>query len=227
MSLNNSLSQNNTPSGSLLENSNISENGNGNGDLPSSGNADKNKKVPPWMAELKQKQDKKALNSPNTSIGLNSTASSVGASSPSPLSHAVSAPPNVNHSMEKDSAPRTLPVKDLAPPLPAKPNTLATNSPSIDKSPTVSPSTHHSGGVPPVVANRLTGKKPPAPVHFNAINNNFNNDVSIGGGDKMYVSYEDYAKLRDRMIALEAELEAVRRQVKLLLDRELNQGHIV
>jgi hypothetical protein len=113
--------------------------------------------------------------------------------------------------------------------LPAKPSTLPTlPTTAIDKSPTVSPSTHNSTPAPPIVANRITGKKPPAPAGHFGLNNYSNSTSSDVGGDlKSYVSYEEYAKLRDRVQHLESELEAVRRQMKLLLDRELHHGHIV
>ncbi|XP_021949236.1 SH3 domain-containing kinase-binding protein 1 isoform X2 [Folsomia candida] len=226
LSLNNSISQSNTPSNSMLDNSNVSENGSFDGSA--GGSASKAKKVPPWMAELKQKQDKKALNSttsPNTTTSLAGSPSLLTSSS-TPLPHVTPTPPIAHAgSIEKETIVSTPAVK--APPLPAKPNTLVTSSNSIDKSsPTVvSPSTHLSGA--PIVANRLLGKKPPAPGFIpNTNHSHVSNDMN-GSDSKNHVSYEDYAKLRDRVIILEAELETVRRQVKLLLDRELSQGHIV
>jgi hypothetical protein len=210
LSLNSNISQNETmPLYSILDGSNVSENG---GLDSSGGSATKPKKLLPWMAELKEKQDKKQglNNSPNISTTSNNTSSnSMGLSNSSSLPHM---PNSTAIAKEPEhTIPPTLPVK--APPLPAKPN-------SFDKGSAISPA-----AAAPAVTNRILGKKPPAPVHPNVINSEGN---SGGSGDsKNYVSYEEHAKLRDRVLVLESELETVRRQVKLLLDRELNQGHIV
>lgn len=212
MSVGSNSSQNNNASNSTLETSNLPENG--NAESPTGGSSVKPKKLLPWMAELKQKQDKKQAlnstnNSPNSTAVNNLSASSSGLSTPQPSDTAAKAPP-----------------------LPAKPSSLATNAnPSIDKSPSVSPST-----IPSSQSSGLMNRiKKPAPGHLGGNSNHnhttvfSNNESGIGGaGDsRSYVSFEEYAKLRDRVIVLESELETVRRQVKLLLDRELNQGHIV
>ena len=51
--------------------------------------------------------------------------------------------------------------------------------------------------------------------------------VGKGGTNPAFVPYEEHARLKDRVFFLESELEAVKKQLKLLLDRDLNRGHIV
>jgi hypothetical protein len=42
-----------------------------------------------------------------------------------------------------------------------------------------------------------------------------------------FVSYEEYSKMKDRVVHLESEVEVLKKQVKLLLDKDFGKGHIV
>jgi len=226
---------NSTGSVSLLETSQETSNSTSSTPSNTSGSAaPKPKKLLPWMAELKQTQDKK-----RTSNIFNASSSPSSATSPASLPPVVSSSSTGNQIKEKEPVPTPTPAAHTkAPPLPAKPTSLSTSS-STDKASVVSPSglsntvnvTTGSAATAPIITTNRTFSmnKKPAPV-TPALNNHVNSvhDSNASGDSKQqFVPYEDYAKLRDRVSVLESELEILRRQVKMLMDRDSSHGHIV
>jgi hypothetical protein len=99
----------------------------------------------------------------------------------------------------------------------------------------MSTSNNNSNSANPAVPNHTSNNQAVPHTHTNnvpktnsAIDNFPNASVNKGlGSNPESVSYEEYAKLKDRVHLLESELDVVKKQLKLLLDRDLSQGHIV
>lgn len=189
------------------------------------------KQTLPWMAELKQTQDKKrSLVSP------------------------VAPPPSVTPSPTPSAVASQTPPKEVAvraPPLPAKPSSLSSAAaappPPATEKPQFTNNLNHSSSVAPVPTPTpapapskpsyppTTTKKSqsPAPTITNH-NHHASSFVDNARGDadnntisnKAYVSWEEHLALKTRVTSLENEVEHLKRQLKMLLDRDL-RGHIV
>lgn len=172
------------------------------------------KQALPWMAELKKTQDlKKSGNTPGTSA-------------PSVTSPVTTSPAQIN----QQTAPTPPSGKEAvakAPPLPAKPSSLSSSG-SQDK---MTNNLNHSAlnNSTYGVANKNFTKKSPSPALPNSTSISSDN-IQRGDGDsnsnKGYVTYEEYAALKTRVTSLENELETLKRQFKMFMDREL-RSHIV
>ncbi|CAL8071967.1 unnamed protein product [Orchesella dallaii] len=243
--MNISVTSNGTPSVSYTEGSSLNHSGSFHSHsrdkegspTPTSANssisaAKPKKQALPWMAELKQTQDrKKNLVSPVAPSAAPTTSGSTSLSTTPPVtsSPAPQQQPAPPHPISKEPAAK-------APPLPAKPSSLSTSIGSekvvnnVNHAPPVN-NTSFSG------SNKIYPKKSPSPAppvpiaptnHSNSIGNSL--DSHRGDGDsnsnKGYVTIEEYAALKTRVTSLENEVETLKRQIKLLLDRDL-RGHIV
>lgn len=201
----------------------------------------------PWMAELKQTQDKKR----NFGPAVTPAGGSSSAVTPPPATTSATPPQPVAKEHAK------------APPLPAKPTSLssplsndAASKPinNLNHSSSLSNTTTSSTIATPSPYNLPSKSFPPnkkspspAPPPSTTSNHNHhhspstlisssvvdNNSHLLRGGDgdnsnsnKSYVSSEDYQALKTRVTCLENEVETLKRQLKLLLDRDL-RGHIV
>ena len=205
---------------------------------PYGSSVNKPKQALPWMAELKQKQDRKSIVNVNTS---SNNVSSVTVSTS-----------NVSQK-ESSPSPTPPPITTRAPPLPAKPQIPSIPSPTVTDKPIVNNSSSHhpnnnivnstttvsSSSAITTSASSVTstasskfgymkrmGVSTPA-IGPNAStgSNHHNNSNATETPD--FVSYEEYSKLKDKVSHLESELELVKKQVKLLLDRDFTKGHIV
>ncbi|ODN00326.1 SH3 domain-containing kinase-binding protein 1 [Orchesella cincta] len=201
------------------------------------GAAKPKKQALPWMAELKQTQDrKKNLVSPIAPSAATTTPGSTSLSTTPPVTTSPALqqqqPAPVHPVTPKEPAAK-------APPLPAKPSSLA---PSTGQEKVVNNVNHTTtapvnntsfGGSNKPYPKKSHSPAPPAPiVTSNHTSNSVSNssDSHRGDGDsnsnKGYVTYEEYSALKTRVTSLENEVETLKRQIKLLLDRDL-RGHIV
>lgn len=222
-----SVNSNGTMSGSYTDNSgnflSQSRDDKETSPTPSSANSSVNASKPkkqtlPWMAELKQTQDKKrglvtpgATNSPIAQSGVSpslSTNNSPNVTTPSP------------HTQPPSTATK-------APPLPAKPSTLGSVSGGQDKTYN---NLNHSNSFGSSNKAFIKKSSPAPPMSNVPVNHNNADSHHRGDGDgnanKGYITYEEHAALKTKVISLENEVEILKRQVKQLMDRDL-RGHIV
>lgn len=166
----------------------------------------------PWITELKLKQDKKQT---PTTQNISPIPPKEPAETGSPTHSGLKAPP--------------LPAKPVLP----NPSSFEKEKPPppVSHSPTLqtSHSTNGTSSNPNYVNNKITtnmaskfGGQKKVINQTSTTNDGMSTDTTTE-----YVSYEEYNALKEKVGTLEAELDLVKKQLKIILERNISKGHIV